>query len=82
METYRLKNIAIVILLLLNACLLLMAGQQQLQSLRAQRRAAAQLRESMRAGVRYPTAANMAVEILGPALKDLEYGEKTENHGK
>ena len=30
-------------------------------------RAAAQLRESMRAGVRYPTAANMAVEILGPA---------------
>ena len=45
METYRLKNIAIVILLLLNACLLLMAGQQQLQSLRAQRRAAAQLRE-------------------------------------
>ena len=30
-------------------------------------RAAAQLREAMRAGVRYPTAANMAVEILGPA---------------
>ena len=26
METYRLKNIAIVILLLLNACLLLMVG--------------------------------------------------------
>lgn len=45
METYRLKNIAIVILLLLNACLLLMVGQQQLQSLGAQRRAAAQLRE-------------------------------------
>ena len=30
-------------------------------------RAAAQLREAMRAGVRYPTAANMSVEILGPA---------------
>lgn len=45
METYRLKNIAIVILLLLNACLLLMVGQQQLQSLSAQRRSAAQLRE-------------------------------------
>ena len=30
-------------------------------------RAAAQLREAMRSGVRYPTAANMAVEILGPA---------------
>ena len=45
METYRLKNIAMVILLLLNACLLLMVGQQQLQSLRAQRRSAAQLRE-------------------------------------
>ena len=28
METYRLKNIAIVILLLLNACLLFMVGQQ------------------------------------------------------
>lgn len=30
-------------------------------------RAAAQLREAMRSGVRYPTAANMSVEILGPA---------------
>ena len=30
-------------------------------------RAAAQLREAMRAGTSYPTAANMAVEILGPA---------------
>ena len=30
-------------------------------------RAAAQLREGMRAGLRYPTAANMSVEILGPA---------------
>ena len=30
-------------------------------------RAAAGLREAMRAGLRYPTAANMNVEILGPA---------------
>lgn len=30
-------------------------------------RAAAQLREAMRTGLRYPTAANMNVEILGPA---------------
>lgn len=30
-------------------------------------RAAAQLREAMRAGLRYPTAANMSVELLGPA---------------
>ena len=30
-------------------------------------RAAAQLREAMRAGLRYPTASNMSVEILGPA---------------
>ena len=30
-------------------------------------RAAARLRESMRAGLRYPTAANLSVEILGPA---------------
>lgn len=48
METYRLKNIAIVILLLLNACLLFMVGQQHFQSLRAQRRSAAQLRELYR----------------------------------
>ena len=43
METYRLKNIAIVILLLLNGCLLLMVGHQSLQSLNAERRAAEQL---------------------------------------
>ena len=30
-------------------------------------RAAAQLRDAMRSGVQYPTAANMSVEILGPA---------------
>ena len=30
-------------------------------------RAAAQLREAMRAGLQYPTASNMSVEILGPA---------------
>ncbi|MBD5153737.1 MAG: primosomal protein N' [Oscillibacter sp.] len=30
-------------------------------------RAAAQLREAMRSGLQYPTAANMSVEILGPA---------------
>ena len=30
-------------------------------------RAAAALREAMRSGLRYPTAANMGVEILGPA---------------
>ena len=45
METYRLKNIAIVILLLLNACLLLMLGYQELQSLQTRRRAEDQLRE-------------------------------------
>ena len=45
METYRLKNIAIVILLLLNACLLLMLGYQELQSLQTERRAEDQLRE-------------------------------------
>ena len=48
METYRLKNIAIVILLLLNACLLFMVGQQYFQSLQTQRRSAAQLRELYR----------------------------------
>ena len=45
METYRLKNIAIVILLLLNACLLLMLGYQEFQSLQTERRAEEQLRE-------------------------------------
>ena len=48
METYRLKNIAIVILLLLNACLLLMVGGQHYQSLQAERQAAVQLRELYR----------------------------------
>lgn len=45
METYRLKNIAIVILLLLNGCLLLMVGYQKMQSLLTERRAAGQLQE-------------------------------------
>lgn len=43
METYRLKNIAIVILLLLNGCLLLTLGYQKLQSMRTENRAAEQL---------------------------------------
>ena len=43
METYRLKNIAILILLLLNACLLLTVGRQRLQALGTERRAAEQL---------------------------------------
>ncbi|MCI9432202.1 MAG: hypothetical protein HFF70_07210 [Oscillospiraceae bacterium] len=49
METYRLKNIAIVILLLLNGCLLLTVGFQELQALRAERRAEDRLRELYRA---------------------------------
>lgn len=44
METYRLKNIAIAILLLLNGCLLLLLGYQHLQELRTQRETAGQLR--------------------------------------
>lgn len=43
METYRLKNIAILILLLLNACLLLTVGHQKLQSMRTEDQAAEQL---------------------------------------
>lgn len=43
METYRLKNIAILILLLLNGCLLLTVGHQRLQSLGTERRTAEQL---------------------------------------
>ena len=52
METYRLKNIAILILLLLNGCLLLTVGYQKLQSMRTERRAAAQLRELYQANGR------------------------------
>lgn len=44
METYRLKNIAIVILLLFNGCLLLTVGHQKLQALQAENRAAGKLR--------------------------------------
>lgn len=49
METYRLKNIAILILLLLNACLLLTVGYQKLQTMRTEKRAAEQLQELYRA---------------------------------
>ena len=45
METYRLKSIAIVFLMLLNGCLLLMVGYQELQALRTERRAEERLRE-------------------------------------
>lgn len=45
METYRLKNIAIVILLLLNGCLLLVVGHQRLQSHSAEQRAAERIGE-------------------------------------
>lgn len=45
METYRLKNIAIVLLLLLNGSLLLLVGYQSLQERRAEREAAQRLRE-------------------------------------
>lgn len=50
METRRLKNIAILILLLLNAFLLLLLGYQQLQSQRAQADTAQQLRDLFSAG--------------------------------
>ena len=43
METYRLKNIAILILLLLNGCLLLLLGYQNLQAMRAETDTAGQL---------------------------------------
>lgn len=44
MESHRLKNIAIVILLLLNACLLLLLGYQTVQEGQAERETARQLR--------------------------------------
>lgn len=45
METYRLKNIAIVLLLLLNGFLLLLVGYQRFQELRTARETSQQLRE-------------------------------------
>ena len=50
METYRLKNIAILILLLLNAFLLLLLGHQYLQARRGTRDAAGQLYDLYTAG--------------------------------
>lgn len=50
METYRLKNIAILILLLLNASLLLLLGHQYLQAQRGARDAAGQLHQLYTAG--------------------------------
>lgn len=45
MEAYRLKNIAIVVLLLLDGCLLLLVGHQHLQEKQAEGRAAVELRK-------------------------------------
>lgn len=75
METYRLKNIAIVILLLLNICLLFMVGYQYYQSLQAQRRAAAQLRElygSSQLGL------NSRIDLGQHPLEDLLLSRRTE----
>jgi len=68
METYRLKNIAIVILLLLNACLIFMVGQQEYQSKRAGRQAAAQLRELYQSS---QLALNDEVDLTQQPLPDL-----------
>lgn len=67
MEPRRLKNIAILILLLLDACLLLMAGGQKLQALGAQRRAEERLRELYRASqLALGEELDLAQPSLGP----------------
>lgn len=67
METYRLKSIAIVILLLLNACLLLMGGYQNLQTLRMERQAEEQLRELYRSSqLTLGAEVDLSQQALGP----------------
>ena len=68
METYRLKNIAILILLLLNGCLLLTVGYQKLQSMRTERRAAAQLRELYQAS---QLTLDGEIDLFQPSLAPL-----------
>lgn len=68
METRRLKNIIILILLLLNVCLLLMVGYQDLQTLRSERRAEERLRELYRAS---QLALGPEVELSRQSLEPL-----------
>lgn len=75
METYRLKNIAIVILLLLNGCLLLMVGYQNLQSLQMERRAAQQLRELYQAS---QLSLREKVDLSQPPLGPLALSRQAE----
>ena len=67
METYRLKNIAILILLLLNVCLLLTLGYQKLQSMQMESRTAEQLRELYQASqLSLGTEIDLFQQPLGP----------------
>lgn len=69
METYRLKNIAIAILLLLNGCLLLLLGYQHLQELETQREAAGQLRSLYEASqLRLDAQVDLAQQPLRPLV--------------
>lgn len=79
MENYRLKNIAIVILLLLNACLLFMVGQQEYQSMRAGRQAAAQLRELYQSS---QLALDSEVDLAQQPLPDLLLARQADTEQK
>lgn len=75
METYRLKNIAIIILLLLNACLLFMVGRQYYLSLQAERQAAGQLRELYRNN---QLSLNGRIDLIQQPLKALTLSRQAE----
>ena len=77
METYRLKNIAIVILLLLNAFLLLLLGYQYAQARRAETDTAGQLR-SLYAANQLELAEQIALEEQSLAPLTLSRRAETE----
>ena len=75
METYRLKNIILVILLLLNGCLLLTVGYQKLQAMTAERQTAGRLRELYQAS---QLTLGEDIDLLQPPLGPLNLSRQAE----
>ncbi len=75
METYRLKNIAIILLLLLNAFLLLLVGYQTFQEDRTERETAQQLRELCGAS---QLTISSSLDLMRPALSTLSIARRAD----
>ena len=75
METYRLKNIAIVLLLLLNSFLLLLVGYQRLQERRTVQETSRQLQELCSAS---QLALSGGLDLAGQPLAPLALARRAE----